>query len=134
MGTAAAASTTTLAAAPPGSGRAVIARYAGANALVISAPPDVQRALGEVIRKLDRRQEQVLVEAIIVEISDTAAKKLGVQFLLAGTEGSSIPFAATNYSNTGPNLLAIAGAIGSRELDSTTTDTEPQRPRLNHSH
>jgi general secretion pathway protein D len=121
--TPAAASTTTPAAAPPGPGRAVIARYAGANALVISAPPDVQRALGEVIRKLDRRQEQVLVEAIIVEISDTAAKKLGVQFLLAGTEGSSIPFAATNYSNTGPNLLAIAGAIGSRELDSTTTVT-----------
>lgn len=117
------AAATPAALAPPGPGRAVIARYEGANALVISAPPDVQRSLGEVIRKLDVRQEQVLVEAIIVEISDDAAKQLGVQFLLAGTQGSNIPFAVTNYSNTAPNLLAIAGAIGARELDRTTTTT-----------
>lgn len=118
-----AAASTLQQAAPPGPGRAVIARYEGANALVISAPPDVQRSLGEVIRKLDVRQEQVLVEAIIVEISDNAAKQLGVQFLLAGTQGSNIPFAVTNYSNSAPNLLAIAGAIGARELDRTTTTT-----------
>jgi general secretion pathway protein D len=116
-------STTPAGSAPPGPGRAVIARYEGANALVISAPPDVQRSLSEVIRKLDVRQEQVLVEAIIVEISDNAAKQLGVQFLLAGTNGSSIPFAVTNYSNSAPNLLAIAGAIGARELDRTQTTT-----------
>ena len=111
------------AAAPPGPGRAVIARYEGANALVISAPPDVQRSLGEVIRQLDVRREQVLVEAIIVEISDDAAKQLGVQFLLAGTKGSNIPFAATNYSNTGPNTIAIAGAIAAREFDRSQTTT-----------
>lgn len=116
-------STTPAGNAPPGPGRAVIARYEGANALVISASPDVQRSLGEVIRKLDVRQEQVLVEAIIVEISDNAAKQLGVQFLLAGTGGSSVPFAVTNYSNSAPNLLAIAGAIGARELDRTQTTT-----------
>ena len=116
-------STTPAGSAPPGPGRAVIARYEGANALVISAPPDVQRSLSEVIRKLDVRQEQVLVEAIIVEISDNAAKQLGVQFLLAGTGGSSVPFAVTNYSNSAPNLLAIAGAIGARELDRTQTTT-----------
>lgn len=116
-------STTPAGSAPPGPGRAVIARYEGANALVISAPPDVQRSLNEVIRKLDVRQEQVLVEAIIVEVSDNAAKQLGVQFLLAGTNGSSVPFAVTNYSNSAPNLLAIAGAIGARELDRTQTTT-----------
>jgi general secretion pathway protein D len=109
---------------PPGPGRAVIARYEGANALVISAPPDVQRSLGEVIRKLDVRRQQVLVEAIIVEISDDAAKQLGVQFLLAGTNGSNVPLAVTNYSNTGPNSIAIAGAIAARELDRTTTTTD----------
>jgi general secretion pathway protein D len=108
---------------PPGPGRAVIARYEGANALIVSAPPDVQRSLGEVIRQLDVRQQQVLVEAIIVEISDTAAKQLGVQFLLAGTKGSNFPFAVTNYSNAAPNLIAIGGALGARELDRTTTTT-----------
>ncbi len=106
-----------------GSGRAapVIARYEGANAIIISAPSELQRTLGEVVRQLDTRREQVLVEAIIVEISDDAAKKLGVQFLLGGKPGSDIPFAATNYSNAAPNILTVAGAIGARQLNSTTT-------------
>ncbi|SNT03968.1 type II secretion system protein D (GspD) [Sphingomonas laterariae] len=108
-------------AAPVGKGQPVIARFEGANAIVVSATSDMQRTLGEVIRQLDTRREQVLVEAIIVEISDNAARKLGVQFLLGGVEGSAIPFAATNYSNTAPNLLTIAGAIGARDLAPTTT-------------
>ena len=109
--------------APSASGRAapVIARYEGANAIIISAPTDLQRTLGEVVRQLDTRREQVLVEAIIVEISDTAAKRLGVQFLLGGKPGSNIPFAATNYSNAAPNILTIAGAVGARELNTATT-------------
>ncbi len=94
-----------------GRGQAVIARFEGANAIVIAAPADVQRRLGEVVRQLDVRREQVLVEAIIVEISDIAAQRLGVQFLLSGTGGSNIPFSVTNYSNAAPNLLSVAGAI-----------------------
>ncbi|HMT43903.1 MAG TPA: type II secretion system secretin GspD [Chakrabartia sp.] len=101
--------------------RVVITRYEGANAVIVSAPSDTQRSLGEVIRQLDTRRPQILVEAIIVEISDNAAKKLGVQFLLGGTPGSSIPFAATNYSTAAPNILTVAGAIGARELNTTTT-------------
>jgi general secretion pathway protein D len=100
---------------------AVIARYEGANAIIISAPSDMQRILEKVVSQLDTRREQVLVEAIIVEISDTAAKRLGVQFLLGGLPGSGVPFAVTNYSNSAPNLLAIAGAVGARELGRTTT-------------
>lgn len=102
-------------------GRAVVTRYEGANALIIAAPSDMQRTLGEVVRQLDTRREQVLVEAIIVEISDVAARRLGVQFLLAGEPGSNIPFAATNYSNAQPNILTIGGAVAARELDRTTT-------------
>ena len=107
-----------------GRGQAVIARYEGANAIVIAAPADVQRRLGEVIRQLDVRREQVLVEAIIVEISDIAAQRLGVQFLLSGTGGSNIPFSVTNYSNAAPNLLAVAGAIAAEKRygqDNSTT-------------
>ncbi len=104
--------------------RAVIARYEGANALVISAPADVQRRLGDVVRQLDTVRAQVQVEAIIVEISDTAARQLGVQFLLSGTGNSSIPFASANYSNVAPNILAIAGAVaGERGAISNPTVT-----------
>jgi len=101
--------------------RTVITRYEGANAVIISAPAEMQRSLGTVVAQLDSRRPQILVEAIIVEISDNAAKKLGVQFLLGGTPGSDIPFAATNYSTAAPNILTVAGAIGARQLNTTTT-------------
>jgi general secretion pathway protein D len=104
----------------------VITRYENVNAVIISAPADTQRTLGEVIRQLDTRRDQVLVEAIIVEISNDAARKLGVQFLLGGKPGSGIPFAATNYSNAAPNILTVAGAIGARELATTTTTVNGQ--------
>ncbi|HEX8443260.1 MAG TPA: type II secretion system secretin GspD [Allosphingosinicella sp.] len=105
---------------------AIVTRFEGANAIVIAAPADVQRQLGEVIRQLDTRRPQVLVEAIIVEISDTAAKQLGVQLLLAGTGGSAVPFALTNYSNASPNIATIAGAIAAEELRTNTTTVNGQ--------
>ena len=40
---------------------AVVTRFIGANAIVIAAPPEVQRQLSEVVRQLDTRREQVLV-------------------------------------------------------------------------
>ncbi|MEK7455096.1 MAG: type II secretion system secretin GspD [Pseudomonadota bacterium] len=114
-------------------GPAIVTRYEGANAIIVAANSDVQRMLGETIRQIDTRREQVLVEAIIVEISDAAAKKLGVQFLLGST---STGFAATNYSNASPSLITIAGAYGATKLgttkttvvaaDGTTTTTETQ--------
>jgi general secretion pathway protein D len=112
---------------------AVVTRFQGANALVIAASTDVQRQLGEVIRQLDTRREQVLVEAIIVEISDNAAKKLGVQLLLSGLGGSNIPFAVTNYSNASPNLLTVAGAVAAERLRTTTTTVNGQVVTTNQS-
>lgn len=100
---------------------AVVTRFVGANAIVIAAPAEVQRQLADVIRQLDTRRQQVLVEAIVAEVSDTTATRLGLQFLLAGLPGSGIPFAATSYSNSAPNLLSIAGAIGARQLATRTT-------------
>ena len=104
-----------------GGRNAVVTRFEGANAIVIAAAPDIQRTLGEVIRQLDVRRPQVLVEAIIVEISDTAAQQLGVQLFLSGLRGSNIPFGITNYSNIAPNIGTIAGAVAARELGGTTT-------------
>lgn len=101
-----------------GRGQAIITRYDGANAVIISAPVDVQRSLAELVRQLDIRQEQVLVEAIIVEISDRVARELGVQFLIGGKD---IPFLVTPFSNVTPNILDIAGGILADDLDQTTT-------------
>lgn len=95
--------------ATPGK-RPTIVRYPGSNALIINADPETQRTLLDVINQLDIRREQVLVEAIVVEISDNAAKELGVQFMLSGRNGSNIPFTATQFPNSGPGIMSLAGA------------------------
>jgi len=108
-------------ASPSNGAQASVARYPGANALIISAPPETQRTLAEVIRQLDIRREQVLVEAIVVEVSDDAAKQLGVQFLLGGADGT-VPFAATNYTNASPSLLPLVAAAAAGEPKDTDSD------------
>ncbi len=99
-----------------------VAHEPGSNSLIISANPKTQEALESVIRRLDVRRPQVLVEAIIVDISDTAVQDLGVQFILAGSESSALPFISTNYSRSAPNLLAITGALaGGNILDGVSS-------------
>lgn len=90
---------------------ATIAHHAPTNSLVISATPDTLLSMERVVSALDKRRAQVLVEAIIVEMSDDTARELGVQFLLSGTGDSSTPFLTTNFSRSAPNLLAVGGAL-----------------------
>lgn len=112
------------AAAPVPGQRATIARFPGANALVISASGDTQRMLAEVIRQLDQRRQQVLIEAIVVELSDNAVKELGVQWLLAGEDGN--PVGLTNYSDRATPLVPIAGGAAAGQLD----EDDPLREQL----
>lgn len=93
-----------------------VAYESGSNTLVISASSEVQADLEQIIRRLDQRRPQVLVEAIIVEISDTAAKELGVQFALGGINGSTVPLLASNFSRQAGNLLSVVGAIGADDV------------------
>jgi len=99
--------------------QAVVTRFTGANAIVIAAPSDIQRQLAEVVRQLDTRREQVLIEAIIAEVSDATVKRLGAQFLVGSLSGGA--FGASTFTNTAPNILSIAGAIGSRSIGGTET-------------
>ena len=103
---------------------AVVTRFLGANAIVIAAPADIQRQLTAVIQQLDTRREQVLVEAIVAEVSDATISRLGAQFLLANPSGGA--FAASTFQNSAPNILQIAGAIGARSIATTTTTINGQ--------
>lgn len=112
-------------AAAEGAGdRATIAHHQPTNSLVLSAPPEMLRSLERVVSELDKRRAQVLVEAIIVEMSDEMARELGVQFLLSGiSDDSTVPFLSTNFSRSAPNLLSIAGAIGAANSDTPSIST-----------
>jgi general secretion pathway protein D len=67
------------------------------NALIIIAPPTLMHALNSIIAKLDIRPAQVLVEAIIVEISQNNLKNLGIQW------GSRTPTPSVNASDNAAN-------------------------------
>jgi len=121
---AAPAPTSAAPAAPVPGQRATIARFPGANALVISASADTQRMLSEVIRQLDQRRQQVLIEAIVVELSDNAVRELGVQWLLAGEDGN--PVGLTNWSDRAAPLVPLAGGAGAGQLEAD----DPLREQL----
>ncbi len=55
------------------------------NALIITAPQRTMRALNAVIDKLDIRRAQVVVQAIIVEISADNTADLGINWIVDGT-------------------------------------------------
>jgi len=69
------------------------------NAIVITAPPTMMRALKSVIAKLDIRPAEVLVEGIIVQVSQDDLRSLGIQW------GS-----LTTSSTTDANGLAATAA------------------------
>ena len=81
------------------------------NALVITAPPKMMRSIMLIIDKLDIRREQVLVEAIIVEVIADKVAELGVTWAVEGAS-SNTPIGATNFPDFGPGVVQIAGAAG----------------------
>ena len=94
------------------------------NALIISAQPDILKSLESVISQLDIRRAQVLVEALIVEISDKLARDIGVQFLFIG-DGESSPIATQRFGTPNPDLISTIGAETSE--DSTISSTMQTR-------
>ncbi len=97
-----------------------VAHDVGSNTLIISAEGEAQAELTSLVRRLDQRRPQVLVEALIVEVSDSAARELGVQFALGDTSGRTVPLVSTNYTRSAPNLLALAGALTGATTDAAT--------------
>jgi general secretion pathway protein D len=87
------------------------------NAVVISAPPQILTALKGVIKQLDIRRAQVLIEAVFVEISEDKKAQLGIEWAVNGPNGVGM----IDFSGTIPALIGaavspttnVAGAISS---------------------
>lgn len=74
------------------------------NAIIVSAPPSILESLEAIIADLDIRRSQVLIEALIVEVTDSFALD------------TEVLWATQNISDNTP-----AAAISSANLASTTT-------------
>ena len=80
------------------------------NALVITAPPKLMRAVMDIVDKLDIRRPQVLVEAIIAEVDIDKDAELGVNWA-AFSNGTNVPAAGFVSPVGGTSIVDLAGAV-----------------------
>ncbi|ELO1776220.1 type II secretion system secretin GspD, partial [Vibrio fluvialis] len=93
----------------------MIAAHAETNSLVITAPQDTINAILDVVAQLDIRRAQVLIEALIVEMSEADGINLGVQW------GSLESGSVVQLSNSGASIGNVM--VGLEEAkDQTTTE------------
>ncbi|MBF0296477.1 MAG: type II secretion system secretin GspD, partial [Magnetococcales bacterium] len=96
----------------PENGIVNVQAYEGTNSLVITAPPALLKSMQDVVRRLDVRQAQVQVEAIIVEVSVRKAAELGVQWgILGGSGDHPGTLTGTNFPSANPGLLQLGGLV-----------------------
>ncbi len=80
------------------------------NALVITAPPKTMRSLMSVVDRLDVRRAQVVIEAMLVEVSTDASRDLGVNWVVDGS-GDNFLVGLFNQPVAGVSIGDVARAI-----------------------
>ncbi len=101
-----------------GSGSGVLVQADEAtNALVVTAPPDQLAVMRQVIAQLDIRRAQVLVEAVVAEVSTQKVAELGVQWVLDATR-SGYGAGAVNFDVGSLSIGQIAQALLSEQIPS----------------
>ncbi|MBU2709941.1 type II secretion system secretin GspD [Zooshikella harenae] len=84
------------------------------NALIIAASPELVREIENIVRKLDVRRAQVLIEAAIVEVSGSINEALGIQWGIdgtktsSGTDGAKSSITGAIFDNSKINIGSIA--------------------------
>ncbi|MFZ1640994.1 MAG: type II secretion system secretin GspD [Candidatus Contendobacter sp.] len=96
------------------------------NSLVITAPPELIRSLRVVIAQLDIRRAQVLVEAVIAEISAEKTAELGVQWVV----GTNNAVGFTNFDVGASSLSNVLGLAGTIDMALNPPTGDPTLPNL----
>jgi general secretion pathway protein D len=113
----------------------------GSNSLVIAASPSRYQDILQLLKKLDTLRPQVLVEALIVQVSTAMLDQLGADFNLlppvSSTSGDSRPFglgrsgAITNlFSPTAGGLSVGVIAPGTFDVNSAATGNVGERSKI----
>ncbi len=98
----------------------------GTNALIITASSQDYEVIADIIQKLDILREQVLVEMLIMEVSEEGLREIGIDWatLDEAVAGSIRFFAATNF---GPRVDFASGdleglSVGTWKKSGSTTN------------
>ncbi len=76
------------------------------NAIVVRADPGAMTEILEIIKKLDVRRSQVLIEAAIVEITIDDTSDLGIELAAADGSGETVPFVSTSLQGVISSLFS----------------------------
>jgi len=90
------------------------------NALIITAPAKLMRAMMAIIDKLDIRRPQVLVEAIIADIDYSKDSELGVNWAAYGAGNTNVPVGAFVSPIGGTSIVDLATAAQNPTTVTTT--------------
>jgi general secretion pathway protein D len=102
--------------APPNTTQAAVQADEATNSVLITADVETMDTLLSIIDSLDIRRAQVLVEAIIVEITGNNEKELGIEWMYQADDSGFGGFAP------GSGLSSVAGPALSL-LDDSSSDT-----------
>jgi general secretion pathway protein D len=83
------------------------------NAIILTGTPDVIEPIKEKIAKIDIPVQSVILETQIVELSDTAARNIGIDF---SPDGTGAIAEAVNNGTTGVNIRSGAMAVSGVNL------------------
>jgi len=94
--------------------RARVAADVHTNSIIVVAPPPVQRVYEALIRKLDERRPQVLLEATVVALDTSDDFNLGVEISISGSPGDARIFSFGSFGLSTPSattgdLTPLAG-------------------------
>jgi general secretion pathway protein D len=90
------------------------------NAIIVTAPPKTMRSLMQVVDRLDIRRAQVMIESLLVEVSQDASRDLGVNWIVDGS-GDNFLVGLFNTPIAGASIADIAAGI-----DDPTKATPPR--------
>ena len=85
-----------------------IQAHESTNSVVIFGPAELTRDLSGIITQLDIRRAQVLVEAVIAEVSYDRAKELGVQWGIGNDKGG---VGIINFNRGGRGIVNLAAGV-----------------------
>lgn len=89
------------------------------NVVVVRADANVMREVQSVIKQLDMRRAQVLIQAAIVEVSGSKGKQLGIQWAAGNRNG---PVGTISFSDTGVSINEVIAGIVSKNPVTSVPD------------
>ncbi len=90
------------------------------NTVAITASPEMTESVLEDLAMIDAAPRQVMIEAIVTEMSESAARTLGLDWSLDGNDGASRAFSLRNFPSNQADSMSLFSTF--TELNRTMGD------------